>query len=277
MGQIFAVHGLVDPQHILQRCRRQHILLLDAQALAFPSGIIGIQNTGNVLRLVLLCQCPQIVLIVEGIEIQFFFCLALPQTQGIDILCTIANNRYIVGHCQNRMIGEFYLNCVVIATVGPGVAVLGPVISRLHLAASLVKLLLEQAETVTKTVAGQRDIGAGSAIQEAGSQSAQTAVTQRCIFNVLQNGKIHATLREQLLHFIQNAQIVQVGVYQTANQVFCRNIVSLALMLTGMLGAVPLLRNSHHHSLTQCLVQFLRGSFLQRHVIRVLQLCFRPL
>ena len=80
MTQIAAVRRLIDPEHILQGSRAQHILLLDTQALAFPSGIIGIQNTGDILCLVLLRQCTKVILIIEGIEVQLFLSLTLPQT-----------------------------------------------------------------------------------------------------------------------------------------------------------------------------------------------------
>ena len=77
---------------------RQHILLLDTQALALPGGVIGVQNTGNILCLILLSQGAQIILIVERVKVQLFLCLTLPQTQRTHIVCNIADHRHIIRH-----------------------------------------------------------------------------------------------------------------------------------------------------------------------------------
>lgn len=175
------------------------------------------------------------------------------------------------------MVRELHLHGVVITAVGPGVAEFGPVVRILLLAAVLVEALLEQAELIPQTVAGQGHIGAGGAVQEAGSKTAKTAVAQSGILDVLQNGQVHAPLSEQLLHFVQNAQVVQVAVHQTADQVLGRKIVGLPLVHPGPLAAVPVVGNGHHDGVAQGLVQFLRSGLLQGHVVGVLELCFRPL
>ena len=123
-AQVVAVGVLEGPQHILQRSGGQHVLLLDAQALAFPGGVVGVENTGDVLCLVLLSQGPEIVLIVESGEVQFLFRLALPQAQGIDVVGAIADDGHIIGHGQHGMIRELDLDGVVVPTVGPGIAIL---------------------------------------------------------------------------------------------------------------------------------------------------------
>ena len=152
---------------------------------------------------------------------------------------------------------------MVVAAVGPGITELGPIVGIFLLPAVLVPALLEQAELVAQAVAGQGDVAAGGAVQEAGSQSAQTAVAQRVVFNLLQNGQIHATLREQLLHLFENAKVIQIGVNQTANQILGRDIVSLAAVHTGALAVIPVIGNRHHHGFTQCLMQFLGCGLLQ--------------
>ena len=275
-AQIGSVGALVDPHHILQGCRAQEILLLDTQTLAFPGGIVGIQYAGNVLSFVLLCQSPEIVLVVKGVEVQFFLRFALPQTQRIDILRAIADNRHVVRHSQNRMIRKLHLDGMVVPAVSPGITELAPIVSSLALTAIVIETLLEQAKAIPQAVTGQRNIATCGTVQEACGQSAQTTVTQSGIFDLFQTGKIHATLCEQLLHLIQDAQIVKIAVHQTADQVLRRNIVSLPLGHTGTLGMVPIVRNSHHHSIAQGLVKFLRCGILQGYVVGVLKLCFCP-
>ena len=164
VAQVVAVGRLIGANHILQGGRGQHILLLNTQALALPSGVVGVEDTGNVFCLVLLRQGAQIVLIVKGVKVQFLFRFTLPQTECAHVLCAIADHRHVVGDSIHGLVGESDLYSVVIAAVGPGVTVLCPVVGGLHLRAVLVKLLLKQAEAVTQAVAGQRNIGAGGRI-----------------------------------------------------------------------------------------------------------------
>ena len=276
LGQIVAVRQFEGPQHILQGSGRQHILLLDPQPLAFPGGVVGVQDPGNVLSLILGVQGTQIVLIVECVEIQFLLGLALPQAQGSHVVGVVADNRHVVRHRQNGMLRELDLHRVIIAAVGPGITELGPVIRLFHLAAVAVKALLEQAELVAQTVAGQGDIGRSRRIQEAGCQTAQAAIAQSIVLNVLQHSQIHAPLGKQLLHLIQNAQIEQVAVNQPANQVLGGDVVSFTLVHPGLLGVAPVVGNGHHHSLAQSLMEFLRRGISQGNVIGILQLRFRP-
>ena len=156
------------------------------------------------------------------------------------------------------MVGEIDLYGVHIPAVGPGVTVLGPVVSHFHLAAFLIKALLKQAKAVAQAIAGQRNVAADSAIQEASSQATQAAVTQSIVLDVLQDGQIYATLPEQLLHLIQNAQVEQIGIYQPSNEVLCRNVEGFSAVLTGLLGIAPAVSHRHHHSFAQSLVQCLR-------------------
>ena len=276
-AQVAAMGNFEGPDHILQRRGGQDVLLLNTQALTVPGGIVGVQHTGDVLGLILGVQSPQVILRVEGVEVQLFLGLALPQTQGAHILGVIANDGHIVRHGQNGVIGELDLHGVVVAAVGPGITEFGPVVSLLHLVAVAVEALLEQAELIAQAVAGQGNVGGSGAVQEAGSQTAQAAVAQSIVLDILQNRQIHAPLGEQLLHLIQNAQIEQVAVDQTADQILGGNIVSLALMHTGLLGMAPVVGNRHHHRLTQSLMQLLGSGVLQGYVVSVLQLCFGPL
>ena len=269
-AQVIAMGNLEGADHILQGRRGQDILLLDTQALAVPGGVVGIQNTGDILSFVLGIQRPQVVLRVEGIKVQLLLRLALPQAQGAHVLGIVADDGHVIGNRQNGMVRELDLYGVVVAAVGPGIAEFRPVVGLLHLIAVAVKALLEQTELITQAIAGQRNVGGRGAVQEAGSQTTQTTIAQSVILNVLQNRQIHAPLGKQLLHLIQDAQIEQVAVNQPANQVLSRDIVSLALVHTNLLGMAPAVGNGHHDRLTQRLMQLLRGCILQGHVVSVL-------
>ena len=275
-AQVAAVGDLVGAQHILQGRGGQHILLLDTQTLALPGGVVGVQDAGDVLGLVLGVQRPQVVLIVEGVEVQLLLGLALPQTQRAHILGAVADDGDVIRNGQNGMVGELDLHGVVIAAEGPGVAEFRPVVGVLHLAAVGVKALLEQAKLVAQAVAGQGNVGRRGAVQEAGRQTAEAAVAQGIVLDVLENRQIDAVLGEQLLHLVQNAQIEQVGIHQTANQVLGRDVIRLTIGHTGLLGMAPIVGNGHHNSLTQRFMQLLRGGLLQRNVVGVLELRLCP-
>ena len=276
-GVVGAVGQLEGPQHILQGGGGQHILLLDAQPLALVGGVVGVQDTGDILGLVLLIQSPEIVLIVEGVEVQLLLGLALPQPEGADVVGAIADDGHIIGDSQHGMVGELHLHGVVVAAVGPGIAVFRPVVGLLHLTAVGIEALLEQAEAVAQAVAAEGQIGAGGGVQEAGGQTTQTAVAQSIVLDVLQNGQIHAMLREQLLHLVQNPQVEQVAVHQTADEVFSREVEGLPLVQALVLGAAPVVGNGHHHGSAQSLMELLRGGLLQGDIVGVFQLSFRPL
>ena len=237
-------------------------MLLDTKALALPGGVIGIEHTGNILSLVLLGQRTQVVLVIKCIEIQLLLCLALPQTEGVDIIGAVTDNGHIVRHSQHGVIRELHLYRMVITTVGPGITELRPIVCILLLAAVCVKALLKQTKLIPQAVTGQRNIDGSSAIQEAGSKAAQATVTQRSILNILQHRQVNALVSKKLLHLVQNTQIVHIGIYKTADQIFGGNVVGFALMHTGMLGTIPVIGNGHHHRLTQSLMELLGRSLL---------------
>ena len=192
MGQVIAMGHLVGAHHILQGSGGEHILLLDAQALALPGGVVGIQHTGDVLGLVLLLQSPQVVLVVEGIEVQRGLRLALPQAQGVDVVGAVADHGHIIGDGQHGLVRELHPDGVVVAAVGPGITKLGPVISGFLLAAVFIKALLEQAVLIPQAIAGQGNVGGSGGVQEAGSQTAQAAVAQCIVLDFFQNSQINA-------------------------------------------------------------------------------------
>ena len=173
------------------------------------------------------------------------------------------------------MVRETNFHCVVIPAIGPGIAKFGPVVSRLLLAAIVVKFLLKEAKPVPQAIAGQGQIAGGGRVQEAGRQTAQAAVTQSRILNVLHAGQVHAHLQEGLLQLVQNPQIIEVAVHQAANEIFCRKVVSLPALDAAALALGPVLADGHHHGLGQGLVELLGGGLLQGHVALVAQLRLR--
>ena len=259
VDKVLAMGGTVDPQDILERGTGEDVLLLDPKLLALAGGVVGVENPGDVLGLVLFQQGLFIVLGVEGVEVQLLLGLALPQAQGADIVVAVADDGHIVGHGDDGLVGEGDLDGVLVAAVAPGIAVAGPVVGGLLLGAVLAEALLEEAEAVPQAVAGQGNALGDGAVQEAGGQTAQAAVAQGGVLDVLQLGQIHALFGEGLADGFENAHIEEVGVDQTAHEVLGGEVVGLAMALPRLFAVSPVLIQSHHHRLTQAVVQPLGG------------------
>ena len=130
-----AVLLAVVAQDILQRRAGKDVLLLDAQALALPCGVVRIQNAGDILGLVLLFKRLNVVLRVEGIEVQFFLSFALPEAERADRRCFIADHGHIIRDAVDGLVGKFDLDGQLVAAVAPRVAVFRPVVGIFTLAA----------------------------------------------------------------------------------------------------------------------------------------------
>lgn len=162
------------------------------------------------------------------------------------------------------------LNGQLVAAMAPGVAVFGPVVGVLALAAAH-KRLLEQAEAVAQTIAGQRQVERGCTVQEAGGETAKAAVAERCVLNMLQTGQIDALFGEGGLHFAQDAEVKEVAVDQTADQILRGEIERAAARRLTALGLGPVVADLHHDDLAQRLMQTLRRGLLQRLVVLEMQ------
>jgi hypothetical protein len=172
--EVAAVDGAEVAQDILQRGAGEDVLLLDAQLLALERGVVRIEHARDVLGLVLGVERLGVVLGVEGVKIELLFGLALPEAERADGVVLIADDRHVVGHGHDGLVGEFDAHGQLVAAVAPGVAVLGPVVGALALAVVLDGLP-EQAEAVAQAVARERQIAGRRAVEEAGGQSAEAA------------------------------------------------------------------------------------------------------
>ena len=107
----------------------------------------------------------------------------------------------------------------------------------------------------------------GSAVQEAGGKSAQTAVAQRCVLDILQVGKLHAALGEARLHILQDAQGEQVVVDQAAHQILGGEVQRAALLQAHGVVVGPLGRDGLHHRVGHALVELYGAGLLKAGVI----------
>ena len=265
-----AVLLAVVAQDILQRRAGKDVLLLDAQALALPCGVVRIQNAGDILGLVLLFKRLNVVLRVEGVEVQLLLGLALPEAERTDRRCFIADHRHIIRDAVDGLVGKFDLDGQLVTAVAPRVAVFRPVVGIFTLAA-IDERLLEQAEAIAQAIAGQRQVERRGAVKEAGGETAKSAVAEGRILNVLQARKIDALFSKGRFHPAQNAEVEEVAVDQTADEIFRGEIERAAARRLTALGLRPFVADLHHDDLAERLMQALRGRFLQRLVMLEMQ------
>ena len=265
---IRAVLLTVIAEDILQGRAGEDILLLDAQALALPRGVVRVQNTGDILGLVLLFKGLDVVLRVESIEVQFFFGLAQPEAERANGF--VADDGHVIRDAVDGLVGKADLDGQLVAAVAPRIAVFRPVVGVFTLAA-VYKRLLEQAEAVAQAVAGQRQVERRGAVKEAGGETAKAAVAEGCVLNMLQTRKIDALFGKGRFHFVQNAEVEEVAVDQTADEIFRGEIERAAARRLTALGLRPVVADLHHDDLAERLMQALRGRFLQGLVMLEMQ------
>ena len=251
---VVPVSGLIAPQDVLEGGGGQDVLLLDAQPLALPGGVVGVEHPGDVLGGVLLRQRLIVVLGVERLKVQLMDGLALPQPQGADVVGAVADDGHVVGDGDDGLVGEGDPHGVFVPAIAPGVAEVGPVVDHLLLGVVL-EPLLEQPEPIAQPVAGQGDVQGSGAVQKTRRQPSQATVAQRGVLHLFQHGQVNATLGEGGAHLLQDAQVVEVAVDEPPHQVLGGEIIRLAQRRTPPPAGAPLLGDGQHHRFPQTVVE----------------------
>ena len=267
---VVAVRSAEVAQNILKRRAGQDVLLLDAQTLALPCRVVRIQDAGDVLGLVLLFQRLGVILRVEGVEIQLLFGLALPEAERIDRIRSVADDRHVIRHGDDRLVGKIHLDRELIAPVAPRVTVLRPVVGVLALAAVL-KRLLEQAEAVAQAVARQRQITGRGAVEEAGGKPSETAVAKCGVLDLFHAADVHALLEEGLFDLVENAHVQKIAEYQPSDQILGGEVERAAALGLTLLRLRPVLVALHHQHRAEALMQALGRGLLKRFVVAQLE------
>ena len=160
--------------------------------------VIGIKHFNNGLCQIFLLHCLLVVAPVKGIQIKGIDRLCIPDPQCIDYIVTVADHRQVIGNGSYGLIAvlykvvhavsvfnphitaEFYLYRVLRTSDLKGIAVFQPVVRNLYLIA-VFNLLLEHAVFIADAAAIGRISQGRQGIEEAGCQTAQTAVSKSCI------------------------------------------------------------------------------------------------
>ena len=249
IGQVMVVAaaGGAFGQNQLGTGADHQVLLVDAQHAACFVGIVRVQEQGQVFGNGGFIELDAVMhnAFINGVQVK--------QVQGVGAALVAGHGQFVQPGsvrfaCQGDGVGD-------IGLFRPGMFVQPGV--RQFVLQAVGKALVEQAKVVTQADAVARQVQRCQRIQEAGSQTAQTAVAQaRLRLDFLDVGKALACGSKGITHIIIQAEVDEVVGKQFADQKFSRDIIQLAAVdrayLCGALAA---------HKIQQGKVNFLVGGF----------------
>ena len=219
----------VAAQQILHAGADEEVFLVQAQLAPGGRGVVRVQHTADILRVVFALDSRKIIATVERAKIDFVGGLGRPQAQGVGGLRVVAGDDGVVGHGLHLIGADPLVNTFVfhhmtaelhpVHHLGPGkfpwVALRQPVVGNLDLP-TVHNGLAEHAVVVADAVTKARNIERGHGVQKTGRQPPQAAVAQSRIRLEFADGRhIHAEVQQRLPHPATQAQGQQ-GVAKSA-------------------------------------------------------------
>ena len=226
--------------------------------------VVRVENLGDGFGLSLFSLGVDVTTSVENVPVEEFGGAGFPQTQDVDGLTLITDNRDIPWQTLDLLTGvPHLLHLAIFAKYGfnitvqrdflsrfwtadfPWVAVLAPGVWALDLT-TVADFLTEQTVFVVNAVTDSRHVQSSQRVDEASSQTTQTTVTQRHVWLFFtQIGDVDAQILESLAaHFVQR-EVMQVVGSQTAHQELGRQVVDCAgvFLEVGLLGLSQTLKH----------------------------------
>ena len=226
----------------LDRCLKaggyEEVLLFQTQLLTCHMVIVRVKHLYDIAGKVLLLHCLLIITLVERVQTKVHNGLRIPDTKGIYDVVVVSQDRHIVGNRLNRLVSlmdeavgscsgiifhtdisaEMYFLGIFRTAQFEGVSVLQPVIRNLNLE-SVLDLLLEHTVMITDAASVSTVVQCRQRIQEAGCQTAETAVAQsRIRLLVLDHVQIQSQLLQSLFHLIVGGKVEKIVSQGAAHQ-----------------------------------------------------------
>ena len=252
VGQIMviAAPGGTLGQNELGTGRDHQVLLVHPQAAACLIGIVRVEEEGQVLVDGSFIEGNAVMddALIDGVKVK--------QVQGVGA-ALVAGDRQLVQPGSVLLARQLHR----VGDVGlfrPAVG--GEPRVRLFILHAVLKGLVEQAEVIPQAHAVAGQVQRCQRVEEAGSQTAQTAVAQRRFrLHLFDIGKALADGSQCIAGFIVQSQIDKVVGQQLADEKFGADIVQLAAG-NGLHAVGTLLP----HQLQQCQIQLLIGAVRQQ-------------
>ena len=253
--------ALESSDDIGQGAGHEEVLLLESEDLAQILGVVGVEHLAYVLGLDLVAHCLGVVAHVELFEAELFLCLGAPESERVDGLSAVADDRHVIGHSDD-LVGIDPLVVVAAVLVDhlhasaevhgvlevrsgnlPGIAVAEPVVGLLDLIA-VPDLLAEDSVVVSDSVAERGDFQCSHRIQKACGQSSETSVAESGIGLDVRKLLIGVSeVFESLGNLVLETHVGDVVGHCTAHEEFEGEVVDPLCLcgLLGLSGDVPLM------------------------------------
>ena len=193
---VISVVLLVAADDVTERSSAEEVLLLQSQLFTAGSGVVGVEDAGDVLCGLPLGDGTEVVSRVEGVEVELVAGSASPEAQIVGVVGVVAWDGRVIGlsHHDLAIDPVSALDAMLLVLVDaaveahgvddvtaldlPRVPILEPEVGDLNLAAVLDHLL-EDAVVVPDAVAPGWQLKCGHGVQEAGGEAAETTVAKR--------------------------------------------------------------------------------------------------
>ena len=258
-AQVRTVLSNVVVNNGLQRRRAEEVLLANTQNLTFKGRIVRVKNARDIHGALAVNNRVRKALRVEGIVVELFHGLGLPQTQSIDVLGAVTGNRHVIRNRTNSQIRIANNALFLFATNDEGVALFHPGIGMLSLE-TVIEELLEESVAVQDAVTGNGQVQGRARIQEARCQTAKTTITQSCIGFFFQNhGQILAQCSQGLAGLVNHAKVGEVIEQRTSHEELCGEVVFHTAHCVGALSCMPAVSNTINDCRRKALPRFHLG------------------
>ena len=258
VGKLLKVEALGEHavEEVVDGCRDEEVLLLQAQLLALGRRVLGVEHLGNVLGEGLGAHRLLIVAGVEDAQIEGVGRRRAPQPQGVDPAVVIPGNHHVVGHREHVPVRNPARTLHTVVVIGLGATAerdrlggfgVGELPRRAHAKPGirLFDLLIvdeglpEDAVLIADAVPDRRHAHGGQRIDEARSEAPQTTVAE-ARFDLDLAHVVHrdAALREGIRRDLAQPRREQIVVELLAQQVLRRQVADGLRLLLALPGLV---------------------------------------
>ncbi|MNB74089.1 hypothetical protein D3C75_207130 [compost metagenome] len=179
----------VAAENILDGRGDQEVFLTQTQLTPGIGRVIRVQHAGDVLGVVFIFHCREVITLVKFTKVNLATGLGIPQAQRVGGIGVVARNNLVIGHSQDlfgfdpagflafllHTSAETHFIARIVALELPRIAIFQPVVRRLFLS-TVDNVLFEHAVIVADAVAASRQGEGCQRVEEAGRQTPEAAV-----------------------------------------------------------------------------------------------------
>ena len=277
----FTVVELLEAtDNVLQGSGTEEVLLTETENLTIYGGVVRIKDLRNRFGEFHILHSGEVVTVVEVSEAEFVGALGAPKAEVVHRVVAVARNRRIVRESdhvvlrfptvaelalfigpRNHITAERNADRVCRACDFPRVRKTEPVIRKFFLLAVL-DLLVEHTVFVTDAHTHSREFERCHGVEEAGSQTAETTVTEASIhFFFAEFVESHADFIDRFFHSLFHIEVQHGVTERTTDQKFEGKIIDAldVFFVVGFLGLDPTVNQAVTNGVSDCQKLFMLG------------------